>query len=92
MLTAIGKGEGTGRPLLLIGLSAKNMEELLKGHPIPLKVEKLLPGMNFDLCIMGGANEAAMEELLTQHGLVEKGQARQGDGHAQHYKGGPLEG
>lgn len=64
MIIANGTGRN-GKPLILIGLSRGNMDELLKGRPIRREEESLAA----DVVIIGGETEEAILQQLSDAGI-----------------------
>lgn len=60
---------GERGPLLLLGLSHKNLERLKAGEPIHFSLEPF--GMEGEVLLFAGHTEASMIGDLKQHGLLE---------------------
>jgi hypothetical protein len=59
----------TGRPLLVIGLEAGNIERLKRGQPIMFPAEQL-EMQGFDIAIQYGDTKEAMVAEMEAHGLT----------------------
>lgn len=61
--------QATGRPLLVIGLEAGNIDRLKRGQPIMFPSEQLeVPG--FDIAIHYGDTKEDMVADLERHGVI----------------------
>ncbi len=74
MIKASATGPG-GKPLLILGLSRKNTEMLLTGHPISVELKAFTGLVGTVLLMAGETEEAIMAELAPLMGAdtrVEK--------------------
>ncbi len=69
----IGRDDGDGDELLLLGLSLRNIEELVKGRPIRLTTESHGAGvpLGWTILIVVGETEASLAAKLKEAGVVD---------------------
>ena len=74
MFIARARNDQEGTEILLLGLTYRNIAELLKGHPVSITTETHGAGvpLGWTIGIVVGENEAAIAGELRKAGLITK--------------------
>lgn len=61
---------GDGKIVIGLGIVAKNVEYLKKGHPIPVKLSEMGFESNMEILLFYGEDETALFKMLEGAGLI----------------------